>query len=335
MLAGVLSPPRADNFDPIRHPAGVPGLRLRDSAGSLCALTRRHSGIWATWRDLATDRQSREALLDLAAFRVLGARRIELGVGAAATRRMGAFIEEHLVVKRQTTKLEFMDWWASEYDLAPLGSRLKLEVHPIAILHTFLLDQYRCSIMPEANVRSGDVVIDGGACWGDTALYFAERVGAHGQVVGFEFDAENIRLLERNLGLNHALADRIHIRNEALWRSAGETLHFASDGPATRVGATPGGLAVSTGTIDDLVASGVVPRVDFIKLDVEGAELDVLHGARETLRTMRPRMAIALYHKPGDVYDIPNWIKEQDPSYKFCVEHRTLHREETMLFAYA
>lgn len=296
---------------------------------------RRDSGVWATWADLVSDRRSRETLLDLAAFRLLGARRVELGLGTAATRRMGAFIDDELVVRRQTTKLEFNDWWANEYDLTPLGIPLRMEVHPLAILHAFLLDQYRSTTMPEANIRPGDVVIDGGACWGNTALYFAHQVGEHGRVLAFEFVPENLELFERNVRLNPQLTERIQIRPEALWRSSGEVLHFVSNGPATRVGAADEGQAVPTCSIDELVSSRAVPRVDVIKLDVEGAELDVLQGAVQTLRSMRPRLAIALYHRPNDIHEIPDWIRRQEPSYRFSVEHRTLHGEETMLFAYA
>ena len=58
--------------------------------------------------------------------------------------------------------------------------------------------------------------------------------------------------------------------------------------------------------MDELGGDGVVPRVDFIKVDVEGADLGVLESAAETIRSQRPRLAIACYHRPDDLVAIPD-----------------------------
>ena len=55
-------------------------------------------------------------------------------------------------------------------------------------------------------------------------------------------------------------------------------------------------------TIDQMVAELGLPRVDFITMDIEGAEKPALRGAAQTLRKFKPRMAIASEHLPDDVY---------------------------------
>jgi hypothetical protein len=60
-----------------------------------------------------------------------------------------------------------------------------------------------------------------------------------------------------------------------------------------------------TDTVDAMVTRGVLDRVDFLKMDVEGAELEVLHGAAHTLRTQRPPLALAAYHHPDDLAALP------------------------------
>jgi hypothetical protein len=75
--------------------------------------------------------------------------------------------------------------------------------------------------------------------------------------------------------------------------------------------------------------------VDFIKLDIEGAEEQALRGAEQTIRKMRPKMAVCLYHSPDDFVRLPRLLDEYCPNYKFYIKHATMHAEETVLFAKA
>ena len=69
-------------------------------------------------------------------------------------------------------------------------------------------------------------------------------------------------------------------------------------------------------TIDDFVREKNIPKVDFIKMDIEGAELDALKGAINTIKTFKPKLAICIYHKPEHFYEIPTFIKSIVPEYK-------------------
>jgi hypothetical protein len=85
-------------------------------------------------------------------------------------------------------------------------------------------------------------------------------------------------------------------------------------------------------SIDSLVASGDIDQLDFLKLDVEGFELNVLKGAANAIDRFHPKMAVSLYHKPNDLFELPQFIKQRFPFYDFRLEHYTIHAEETVLY---
>lgn len=74
-------------------------------------------------------------------------------------------------------------------------------------------------------------------------------------------------------------------------------------------------------------------RVTFIKMDVEGAELESLKGAHKTIQRDKPKLAICIYHKPEDMTTIPLYIKELVPEYKLYVRHHSNDFCETVLYA--
>lgn len=74
-------------------------------------------------------------------------------------------------------------------------------------------------------------------------------------------------------------------------------------------------------------------RVTMIKMDVEGAELESLKGARRTIQRDKPKLAICIYHKPEDVVEIPLYIKQLVPEYKLYIRHHSVKQTETVLYA--
>jgi hypothetical protein len=72
----------------------------------------------------------------------------------------------------------------------------------------------------------------------------------------------------------------------------------------------------------------------FIKMDIEGSELEALKGAKNTIKNQKPRLAISVYHKPEDIFEIPLYLKELVPAYKFYLRHDCLvNLTETVLYA--
>jgi FkbM family methyltransferase len=184
-------------------------------------------------------------------------------------------------------------------------------------------------------VEEGDVVLDVGGCWGDTALRFASLVGPSGKVYTFEFDPESVEVLRTNLALNPELAARVEIVEKALWSRSGEVLTVHQAGRCTSVD-TPTGekaMTVETITLDDFVEGAGVERVGFIKMDVEGAEASVLAGASRTIRDSAPRLAIAAYHKDDDLIVLREAIEDAVSGYRFYIDTFSPTEDETVLFA--
>lgn len=90
------------------------------------------------------------------------------------------------------------------------------------------------------------------------------------------------------------------------------------------------GISVEVDKIDNIVGEDAVT---FIKMDIEGAELPALKGAKETIIKNRPKLAICIYHKESDIYIIPKYILSIVPEYRFYIRHYNSNSWETVLYA--
>ena len=171
-------------------------------------------------------------------------------------------------------------------------------------------------------------MIDAGACFGDTALAFAASVGPSGMVHAFEPMPRQFALLKTNVERNPQLKDRIKLHTFGLGDIHGQRLRFADQGAAARASQS-GTVDVEITTIDQCA----FPKVDFIKMDIEGAELSAIRGAKNTIQHSRPRLAISIYHSNSDLFEIALAIKDICANYEFFIDHYTAHAEETVLYA--
>ena len=92
-----------------------------------------------------------------------------------------------------------------------------------------------------------------------------------------------------------------------------------------------GDLEIPVMPIDEAIISG--DRITMIKMDVEGAELESLKGAKQTIIKDKPKLAICIYHKPEDMWEIPLYIKELVPEYRLYIRHHCRADSETVLYA--
>lgn len=314
----------------IRKPFNLdrPSQQLVSTVSQMDGLARTFS--------LLRDNYSRQLLLDLLRFRILGARHVKLPSNDTQYWADYNSIDRRYLKERRTVKTGW-GWDLNLYELSGSTGLLKLHVTPLGILNTFLREQYAYQKTdPHICVKEGDIVIDGGGCWGDTALYFADRVGSRGKVYCFEFDQENTSILQQNLALNPLVAGGVKIIPKALWDRSGELVNYCANGPATSLTSQQPFQSTSqvpTMAIDDLVKEEKLARVDYIKMDIEGSELKALRGAEETLRSFRPSLAISLYHNDDDFVTIPDYLHGLGLQYEFFLDHFTIHCEETVLFA--
>lgn len=309
-----------------------------DAAAALERVLDQAQGLQATYSLLADD-LSRNALVDVLKLRVLGPYHAPLRITAEGFRRRQADVDASL--REQAATFEVSDPWFSPISLyrvpLPNGSHARLHCHSVDIVSVFLLEQYSYrGSSASVSAQPGDVVIDAGGCWGDTALYFASLVGEAGRVYTFEFDPESLEILRANLALNPQLAGRIEIVEQALWDSSGERIAFTQAGRCTTVnGDGARSLMVPTITLDDFVEQRGIDRVGFVKADVEGSELRLLQGAGRSLQRFAPRLAIAAYHREDDLIRLPQELQALRPGYRLHLAGFSPVEEETVLFAAA
>jgi FkbM family methyltransferase len=278
--------------------------------------------------DILGDQESRRKYVELLLYRMLGSTKVKLSLNTeefwAARARTDAY------VRPERIPVSFRNGYLELYDLSAAGYDIKLFFVRNGVYVDFILQQY--NYQDRVCVNHGDIVIDAGGCWGDTALYFSAR-GAD-KVFVYEFIPSNLAILEKNAALNPRYDERIVRVNKAVWESSGMDLSFEDRGPASRV-ADAGVYAgtVQTLSIDDLVREQGLSNVDFIKMDIEGAELPALKGAAETIRRYKPKLAISAYHRPDDLVLIPKYIQSLNPDYEFYLDYYTIVGDEIMLYA--
>jgi FkbM family methyltransferase len=281
---------------------------------------------------LLSDDYSKSLFLELLKFKTLNNRHVKLPLNNKLYwRKYHKDDRDHL---KERNTIDTGRWFLSNYEIDGEGGVINLHGY---ILTTFILEQYAYQKKTKIiRVNPGDFVIDGGACWGDTSLYFADKVGTKGKVYAFEFVKDNITILKKNIDLNKHLKNRIEIVENALWNISGETVAFSPRGPSTWLGVVNKNIIpqqASTLTIDDLVEEKVIPKIDFIKMDIEGSELQALIGSKKTIQEFKPKLAISIYHKIDDFIEIPLFIDNLALGYNFFIDHYTIHSEETILFA--
>jgi len=203
------------------------------------------------------------------------------------------------------------DFASQGHDFKLLGYDWVLGVHDV---------EYNQYEQGDVKLLPGDVIVDAGAFIGDTAVYFHHKLGGRCQIHSFELLDENLALLLHNLERNGVRDDQIVVNKLALADRSGDEIVVAdgaSQGATSIFGRAGQGDRVQTVTLDEYVVRLALPRVDFIKMDIEGAEAMALAGARQTIAHFRPRLAICLYHKWDDVVTVPAAIHATGVNYRF------------------
>lgn len=151
-------------------------------------------------------------------------------------------------------------------------------------------------------IEPGRTVIDAGGCFGEFTMYASQCVGPTGRVLMMEPDAANIEVSERNFALNGS-PENITIVPAGLWHERGTirfaTGHDAKSSMVNEIAASGAAMIeVPTLALADLIQDYGLKRIDFFKMDIEGAELEALSTLKDLPAAMLPgRWAIASYHK--------------------------------------
>lgn len=212
------------------------------------------------------------------------------------------------------------------------GRKVYIPSDPLGYTINFQMEQY--AYRDWLRVEDGDIVLDCGAANGDTAIYFT-AFGAK-KVYSFEFLQSNINKFEDVLSHNGSFRNNISIVKKALWDRSGIELCFEDNGNASTVSESFSAQEnnILTISIDDFL-NDEGSAVNFIKMDIEGAELKALEGARESIIKYKPKLAICVYHKDVDLVEIPNFILSLGCGYTFNFDYYTDTGAEAVLYAKA
>lgn len=178
-----------------------------------------------------------------------------------------------------------------------------------------------------------ETVVDGGAYVGDTLSAFLLATGGKfREYVAFEPDPANFEKLD---GLAARDRPRIRAIRAGLSSQTGMLRFMATSGQDARMleDAEPGGEPVPVVSLDEFSTGCLVPTL--IKMDIEGAEGDAIRGAAGIIASCKPRIAVSVYHRPSDHWEIPFQITEICGDYRLYFRHYTREIDDTVCYALA
>lgn len=192
-----------------------------------------------------------------------------------------------------------------------------------------------------------EVILDCGACEGDTLVRFAKVYGPKvKRIYSFECMPQSLNRLERaaaNLSymdytpevvvLPYALSDHEGKMVFASMENRPVSSFLLDSRPLAKtnlIARTE--IEVDVSTIDKLIPKD--EKVTQIKMDIEGSEYGALLGARNTILRCKPKLAISLYHCGEDYYRLPLLVKEMVPEYNIAVRHHGKTHAETDMYCW-
>ena len=183
--------------------------------------------------------------------------------------------------------------------------------------------------------KEADIIIDAGANQGFVSMYFSSLLNDKGSVYSFEPDNQNIDIIKENIALNPSYSAPIKIVDLLLWNkdemvkfyeagSVGFSAHYIPDSDKI--------VLKRAITIDQWVNENNISKIDFIKMDIEGAEIEAIEGAQETIQKFKPNFAIASYHI---IDGEPTYIKLEEQFNQIGYPYKTIHFNHKEIITFA
>jgi len=182
--------------------------------------------------------------------------------------------------------------------------------------------------LPYFKPQKNEFFIDAGGFDGSSTIDFFKWLG------DYKTDGKSIIFEPNNILYNNCMeslknCDNVKVVNKGLWHK-NETLKFCKASYSGHVSSN-GEEIIEVISLDEYLKDEKEP-VTFIKMDIEGAELNALKGAEQTIKKYKPKLAISIYHKLEDMWEIPNLLLEFVPEYKFYIRHYSLTFADTVLY---
>lgn len=171
-----------------------------------------------------------------------------------------------------------------------------------------------------------EVFVDAGAFIGDTIEAFLKHThNKYKYIYAFEPDINNYQKLNEKTKEKNILTF-----NAGLYNSTQKLSFEGNKGGVSKVEET-GKAQIQVYQFDSLDIPD--KNISFVKMDIEGSELMALHGMADTIRNCRPKLAICIYHKYEDLWELPLYIKELVPDYKLYMRNHLGYLDEMVLYA--
>ncbi|MEI0445846.1 FkbM family methyltransferase [Brachyspira intermedia] len=233
--------------------------------------------------------------------------------------------KEKIKLSMKYGSINIFFWGLKRFLFALQKYKYPSEIENFLLFYIFGLEQYNIKDIFE--VSNDSVVFDVGAWKGDTAYFFSKKCNDNAKIYAFEPDInafETLKVMKEKYKLNNVILENI------LFSNKNETIDFVSMTPNTPA------VKMKAITIDEFVESNNIERIDYLKMDVEGAEKHILEGALNTIKRFRPSLAIAVYHGGElfmeDFYKVPIFIKEITENYEYYIRTFSPWGGETILF---
>lgn len=170
-------------------------------------------------------------------------------------------------------------------------------------------------------VKAGDIVLDAGAHHGGLTVVYSQKVKEEGKVFSFEPDSRNLEVLYKNLNLNSNY-NNVDAIEKGLWNREETVVFFEAGNVGSSMfyeGEHSKKVSIPTTSIDIFCAEQNIDKLSFIKMDIEGAEIEALEGAVNSIIKYKPNFAIASYHIVNNIqtyFAVEEFFKNINYPYK-------------------
>jgi len=231
---------------------------------------------------------------------------------------------------------QFLDGYRWSYDFFTDDTSKKVILERInSYLFKDILDyeQEKPAYFPREmiTISETEVFVDGGLYTGDTSEEFIKQTGGkYRSIHGFDIDETNLCVAKKNL----SKYENVTVVPKGLWSETAvlnASLQLTAGSNISEVGT----VQIPVVSLDEYFSNKSVEELPtFIKMDIEGSERNALLGSAKIIEKVRPKLAICAYHKPEDIYDLPQTILNIRKDYKFALRHYSPYTWETVLYAY-
>lgn len=171
-----------------------------------------------------------------------------------------------------------------------------------------------------------EVFIDCGGFDGDTSVKFIDKCsGKYADIVIFESELYKKTAIEQKMS-----GYRYELYQSGVWSKTARLYFDALETDGSHVSELESDYVIEAVSLDETVYD---KKPTFIKMDIEGSEQEALKGCRKIIKNFHPKLAICVYHKSDDLYEIPVLIKKLNPDYQLYLRQYADSRFETVLYA--